>query len=212
MKNKVIFGVFLASVFWFVMFADFTEFTRTVHYNYFWLVMSFATITLTIYTFRNSRGKLAELFEFKWKYVWIGLIHAILLYGLSQLGVWIFTELFDWAAPQIRAIYQTRYQADPRLIAGLLLFLIAPAEEIFWRGFVQNRLMKMFNVRTGTIIAIGLYTFVHIWALNPMLLIAAFVLGLHWSIIYARFKTLTPGIISHAVWDVAIFVLFPVNL
>ena len=44
-----------------------------------------------------------------------------------------------------------------------------------------------------------------------MLLLAAFVLGAHWSYLFWRFKSLVPGLVSHIVWDVAIFVLFPVS-
>lgn len=211
MKNTII-GIIIATAFWFVMFATFTEFTSNIHYNHFWPVMSIATISLTLFTIINTKKNFKALFEFKWKYLWIGIIHAILLYGLSRLGVWIFTELFDWAAPQIRAIYQTRTQAPKIVIAPLLFFLIAPAEEIFWRGYVQKNFMKKYGARIGTAIAIFFYTFVHIWAFNPMLLLAATVLGIHWSLIYTKFRSLVPGIISHAIWDVMIFVIFPVNV
>jgi hypothetical protein len=126
--------------------------------------------------------------------------------------VWLFVQFFDWTIPQIQAIYQTRTQADPMLIATLLLFLIAPAEEIFWRGFIQERLIQKIGIKRGTIIGIVLYSMVHIWALNPMLLLAALVLGIHWSLMYAKYRNLVPGIISHAVWDVLIFVVLPISL
>jgi membrane protease YdiL (CAAX protease family) len=152
------------------------------------------------------------MFKFEWKFVWIGIIHAILLYLLSRFGMWLLVYLFDWAPAQIESIYQTRNQANPYFIGALLFFLIAPAEEIFWRGFVQEKFIQKFGLKQGTWIAIFLYSFVHIWALNPLLLLAALVLGVHWSIMYSKFRTLTPGIISHAVWDCLIFVVFPVVL
>jgi hypothetical protein len=58
---------------------------------------------------------------------------------------------------------------------------------------------------------VALYCLMHICALNPMLLIAALVLGAHWSYLYWRFGSLVPGIASHALWDVTIFVIFPVQ-
>lgn len=210
--KKTYIGIFIAAIFWFLMFATFTDFTANIHYHNFWIVMSIATITLTAYSLINDKSRIKELFEFKWKYVVFGLIHAILLYGLSRLGVWIFSTLFEWTIPQIQAVYQTRQQASPYLISFLLFFLIAPAEEIFWRGFAHHNLIKKFGVKAATVLSILLYTFVHLWAFNPMLLIAAFVLGLHWTLIYNKFRTLLPGIISHAVWDVLIFVIFPVQI
>ena len=209
---KLIIGVVLAAFFWFVMFSISLDFTKLIHYNYFWYAMTFSTITLTIYSLINQRDKLKVLFVFKWKYVWIGIIHAVLLYLLSRFGMWLLVYLFDWAPAQIEAIYQTRNQASPYIVGALLFFLIAPAEEIFWRGFVQQKFIDKYGLKWGTIIAIFLYTFVHIWAFNPLLLLAAMVLGVHWSIMYSKFGTLTPGIISHAVWDCLIFVVFPVSV
>ncbi len=204
-------GLGLAVFFWFVMFSPSFEITSFIHNNYFWQAMAISTIILSIFTLFIERSRLKQIFDFKWKFVLIGVIHAVLLYLLSRFGVWIFSELFDWAVPQIQAIYLTRDQASPLIIASLLVFLIGPAEEIFWRGFIQDRLIKKIGEKQGTILAILLYSFVHIWAFNPMLLVAAFVLGLHWSILYAKYNSIIPGLVSHCLWDVAIFVLLPVT-
>lgn len=130
---------------------------------------------------------------------------------MSRLGVYIFSQVFTGVMPQIESIYQTRSQLSPTIIAPLLFFIIAPAEEIFWRGFVQNKLMEKYGLTKGTVIGIILYSGVHIWALNPMLLLAALVLGVHWSFMYRRFGSIVPGVISHALWDTAIFVVLPVT-
>jgi membrane protease YdiL (CAAX protease family) len=209
--KKLYIGIILAAIFWFFLFAPFTQLSYTIHHQYFWPVMAFATFVLTVFAFNAQRDRLKELFRFEPKHVLIGVAHAIFLYGFSRLGVIIATWMFDWAQPQIEAIYQTRSQLSPFIIAPLLFFWIGPSEEVFWRGFVQNRLMEDLGEWKGTIIAILLYGGVHIWALNPMLLLAAIVLGTHWSIMYKRTKSLWPGIISHALWDTAIFVIFPVT-
>lgn len=210
--KRIIISVLIAAGFWLLMFAQFTELSKLIHYNYFWPAMTTATLLLTALALISEKAHLRTLFAFKWKYVWVGIVHAILLYALSRFGVWIFTELFDWAAPQIRDIYQTRTQASKYIIAPLLFFIIAPAEEIFWRGHLQKRLMDKIGVRQGTTLAIIFYTMVHVWALNPMLLLAAFVLGLHWSVMFTKFRSLIPGIVSHALWDTLIFVIFPINV
>ncbi|MBI3258414.1 MAG: CPBP family intramembrane metalloprotease, partial [Ignavibacteriae bacterium] len=145
------------------------------------------------------------------KFIPIGIGHALILYAMSRLGVYLMTEVFTGVKPQIEAIYQTRSQLSSLIIAPLLFFLIAPAEEIFWRGFVQHRMMAKLGSWRGTILTVTLYASVHIWAMNPMLLLAAAVLGVHWGIVYRRFGSLIPGIISHALWDTAIFVILPVT-
>ncbi len=204
-------GIFVAAFFWFLMFFMGWEFSKTIHNQYFWIMMSIATIILSTFSIIMQKSKLKEIFKFEWKFVYIGVIHAALLYLLSRFGIWLFTQFFTSVRPQIEAIYHTRTEADPLVIGLLLLFLIGPSEEIFWRGYVQDNFMKKFGGKVGTIMAIALYTLVHIWAFNPMLLLAATVLGIHWSIMFYRFKSIVPGIISHALWDFAIFVVFPIT-
>jgi membrane protease YdiL (CAAX protease family) len=108
-------------------------------------------------------------------------------------------------------VYGTRSQASPALIALLLALVIGPAEEIFWRGLMQRKLEGRYGAHAGWILSTMLYAAVHIWALNFMLFMAAVICGIFWGWIYMRYRTLLPGIISHALWDVAIFVLLPVR-
>ncbi|MFN8358505.1 MAG: type II CAAX endopeptidase family protein [Candidatus Kapaibacterium sp.] len=204
-------GISIAACLWFLMFSHFPEIAVIIHTQYFWYAMTFSTVFLSCFSLYTQRRELAKIFAFQWKFVWIGILHAVILYGMSRLGVYIFSHFFDGVMPQIESIYQTRTQLSPAIIAPLLFFLIAPAEEIFWRGFVHHKLMEKYGVTQGTIIGICLYSGVHIWALNPMLLLAALVLGVHWSLMYRRFHSIIPGIISHAIWDTAIFVLLPVT-
>jgi membrane protease YdiL (CAAX protease family) len=211
----LIIGICIAAFFWFMMFSPVPELAHLIHTTYFWYAMTFSTVFLSVYSFvqqkNQQKNKLKELFRFEWKFVAVGISHAVLLYGMSRLGVYLMTEVFVGVRPQIEAIYLTRSQLSPLVIAPLLFFLIAPAEEIFWRGFVQHRLMEKFGSWRGTVVAVLLYAGVHIWARNPMLLLAALVLGVHWGFVYRRFGSLVPGIISHALWDTAIFVLLPVT-
>jgi membrane protease YdiL (CAAX protease family) len=210
--KKLVFGILLAAFCWFMMFSLFPQIAVTIHNNYFWYAMSFSTLILTIYTLYHQKNKLKVLFHFEKKFVYIGIIHGIVLYGISNLGVYIISNFFEFAKPQLNLIYMTRDQASPILIASLLLFVIAPAEEIFWRGFVQDKLGDYVNKKNAMRITILLYMLVHIWALNPMLLLAALVLGVHWGYMYYRFGSLIPGIISHALWDTIIFVILPISL
>ena len=48
-------------------------------------------------------------------------------------------------------------------------------------------------------------------ALNFMLLVAAAICGLFWGLIYQRERSLVPVIISHSLWDLIIFVLYPLS-
>lgn len=114
------------------------------------------------------------------------------------------TEVFgDPIRDYLQQIYSTRSQL-PLWVIGLLLLIIAPAEELVWRGWVQDKV--------GLPIASLIYCLIHLPALNPPLLVAALVLGLHWGILYRRTGSLVPGLISHLSWDVAVFCVFPIRI
>jgi hypothetical protein len=44
-----------------------------------------------------------------------------------------------------------------------------------------------------------------------MLLVAAAVCGFFWGWLYQREQSLIPVIVSHSIWDVLVFILFPLN-
>ncbi len=203
-------GIFIASFLWFIMFAEFIEIGNIIHNTYFWIAMTISASSLAVFSILTQKDTFKSLLKINKKLVLIGLGHAILLYGLSRLGVFIAQNMFEFVVPQIEAIYTTKTQLDSLYIGLLLIFIIGPSEEIFWRGFVQNKLGQVSNPKKALIITTVIYCLVHIWAFNPMLLLAALVLGIHWGLLFYKYKSLVPGIISHAIWDTLIFVLFPV--
>ena len=93
----------------------------------------------------------------------------------------------------------------------LMLFLIGPAEEIYWRGYVQRKLSEKWNPNKGFIVTTLIYALVHAGSMNFMLTMAALVAGLAWGLLYRLFpKYFGAIILSHALWDVAVFIWFPI--
>jgi len=206
-----------AAIFWFILFSPWTA--ALVN---FWGGMAVAAGVLTVSSvwlaFREAPPLLGgtawtrhEAFEFRPAYIWIGLTAAALLYGVFFLGDRISSLLFDFAKPQVAGIYGTKSQASPYVIGALLLLWIGPAEEIFWRGYVQRKLSAQLGEWKGLIVATLVYTLIHIWSFNFMLIMAALICGLFWALMYKHYKSVWPGIISHAVWDVVIFVIWPIS-
>jgi len=203
--KKLWIGLSLAFALWFIMFSPWTA--QKIN---FWAVMFFAGLILTSYVFLQNKGNLARLFNYQSKHIFIGIFSAIVLYFVFYVGKLISFSLFDFSATQVASVYDTRSTAPTWLISILLLFVIGPAEEIFWRGFILEELSKKFNsIPLALIISTILYSIVHIWSCNFMLLVAAFVCGIFWGLIYLRYKSLIPVIISHSLWDFTVFILFP---
>src|SRR3990172_765121 len=193
----------LAGLFWFILFSPWT-FGR---FN-FWAEMVMATGVLAGAALFSGKKDLHSIYRFQRSHLVIGIVSAAVLYLVFLIGDAISTQIFSFAKPEVSSIYRSREQASS-LIIGILLFLwIGPAEEVFWRGFVQQRLSKRFGEIRGYLVSSLIYAGVHIWAFNLMLFLAALICGLFWGALFKRYRSVWPGLISHAVWDAAIFVLF----
>ena len=92
-----------------------------------------------------------------------------------------------------------------------MLLLIGPAEEIFWRGYVQRTLSARWGGNAGFAVATALYALVHAGSCNFMLVMAALVAGMVWGALYRFFpQRFSAIILSHALWDAAVFIWFPI--
>ena len=173
--------------------------------------MTFFSGSLALASLLTAKEKTAQIFEFRQSYIWIGIISAAFLYLIFFIGDIVVKSVFDFAKVEIESIYSTKSQASVIKIGLLLLLVIAPAEEIFWRGFVQRKYSEKWGKWPGFLLAVTVYSLVHVWSFNLMLIGAATVAGLFWGFMYLKYNSIVPGIISHAVWDLFIFVLYPIN-
>ena len=181
------------------------------HLN-FWLTMAAAGVILTSMSLAISgelRGKLKS--TFRWSDILIGIIIGIALWGIFWVGDKVATWMFPFADGEIGSIYSMRDGMNFWTIGLLLTFVVGPAEEIFWRGFVQEECSKRWSPTIGFIITTAIYAFAHVWSMNFMLVAAAAVAGGVWGLIYRYYpQRLWALVISHAVWDVAVFLIFPI--
>jgi len=202
--KKVIIPIIIAVLFWFVMFSPWTK--NLVN---FWITMGFAGSTLVLMSviFGNDFKK---QFSFNIKDIAIGIASAAVLYLVFLLGEYLATQWFDFARGQVDNIYAMKEGESKVFLSLLLLLLVGPAEEIFWRGFVQRLLGEKYGEWSAFFVTTIIYTLVHIWSLNFMLIMAAMVCGAFWGMLYKYNKNLVTLIISHAVWDVSVFILFPI--
>ena len=195
---------FIAACLWLVMFLPVTAAAIP-----FWPAMSISVAILIPSALILNRRQFAEIFNFKLSHLLTGAIAAVLLYLVFFFGREISYYIFPFARDQVGEIYSRKDQANTILIGLLLAFWIGPGEEIFWRGFVQQRMAKRFGHFKAFLLASAIYTAVHIPSLNLLLIGAAFVCGLFWGYMFYRYKSIWPGLISHAIWDVVIFIILP---
>jgi membrane protease YdiL (CAAX protease family) len=177
----------------------------------FWLRLTCSASILAAVGILCSRRELKALFQFKMTHIGIGILSALLLYAIFWVGRTVADSLFSFASEQIASLYATKSQLGEVRIGLLLAFVIGPGEEIYWRGFVQRRLVWRFGAMAGVIGTTAAYALIHVASLNPMLILAAAVCGLYWGCIYQREQNLIPVIVSHSLWDILIFVLLPMT-
>ena len=195
-------SILLAAVFWFLMFFPGLELRLN-----FWAVMTVASLSLTMLAI--CLGGWPRL-RCSWTEVSLGVSIAVVLWGVFWLGDKCSQWLFDFARPQVDLIYGIKGGTEPTVIAGLLLCIIGPGEEIFWRGFIQKHLCQRWSPNVGYILATAAYTLIHVSSLNFMLVMAAMVCGIAWGGLYRMMpQHFTAILLSHALWDAAAFVWFP---
>jgi len=139
----------------------------------------------------------------------LGLASAATLYATFQLGDRFARRFVPGGEAEIRDIYALRTLRPRGEIAARLLAVIAPAEELFWRGLVQVALMRTLGRWPGAAAGAAAYGGVHVVTGNFTLFGAAGVAGAHWAALYAAGMPMGALIVSHAAWDVWIFLLQP---
>jgi uncharacterized protein len=203
--RPVVLGFIISTIFWFVMFSPWTAGLVD-----FWTTMALAWMVPMAWSLFYDRKELRRLYAFQAKWIVIGLAAAAVLYLCFFVGDRISTFLFEFSKSQIASIYSTKSQASPLMI-GAILLLLGPAEEIFWRGFAQRRMQERFGTMRGFLVTTAIYALVHIWAFNLMLLMAALICGLFWGWMYVKYRSIWPGLISHAVWDLLVYLILPIQ-
>jgi hypothetical protein len=192
--------VMLATVLWFVTFY--------LTWTSFWIKISFSAATLAILSLWLQPIRKKDL-KFSLNAVILGLLSAVVLYLIFWIGKMVSNLLFDFAASQIGGIYDKGVGTPIWRIALLLFLITGPAEELYWRGYLQKNLMVRYGQWQGWLLATTIYAGVHIWSFNFMLIGAAGVAGAFWGAMYWRYKNLAPVIISHSIWSTVIFAVFP---
>jgi membrane protease YdiL (CAAX protease family) len=173
-------------------------------------MMTFSGATLTIYSTWAAPGWWKDI-RFDLTNIFLGLLIAAVLWGVFWLGEFFSTLIFDFARPQVDMIYGMKEGENPVVLTLLMLLIIGPAEEIFWRGYIQKHLSQKWNPNIGFIVTTLVYSLVHISKMNFMLIMAAAVAGFIWGLLYRLYPEKFGAIlISHAIWDCAVFIWFPI--
>jgi membrane protease YdiL (CAAX protease family) len=133
------------------------------------------------------------------------------LYLVFGVGDRLARRVMPAGAEDISALYDLRRGQNTWLIATRLAAVIAPAEELFWRGWLQRSLAGHRGRWRAGALAAGAYGAVHVVAGNPTLVGAASVAGAWWSALAALGVDMESLVVSHLLWDIVIFLVAPTS-
>jgi hypothetical protein len=176
-----------------------------------WLAMNIAVVVALGFAVDKGYGRrIREDFRSgPLRKVVIGVVSAIALYAVFAAGRTAALGLFPFASEGIERVYALRSGVPLFRVVLLIAVLIGPGEELFWRGFFQENAGARIGRPAGFILTSLLYTSVHLASGNIMLVLAAAVCGVFWGWLYLRFRSPLLNVVSHTVWDLLVFVIFP---
>ena len=111
----------------------------------------------------------------------------------------------------ISSVYAFAGGTPKAAIAAVLFFPIGPAEELYWRGFIQRNLRGALSPTKALVVTSVVYASIHIVTLNLSLIFVALVGGIVWGWLYNRYMDMFPVLVSHILFDELIFVLFVIG-
>ena len=135
----------------------------------------------------------------------LGILSAVALYLFFFSGYQVAKNIPGFVQT-ISSVYGLRGGISQQEISLLLLFPIGPTEEIYWRGLIQRSLNERLKPNQSLLVTSVLYASIHIPTLNPSLLLVAFIGGLVWGMLYNRYGSVLPSLLSHVIFDEMIFV------
>jgi hypothetical protein len=139
----------------------------------------------------------------------LSLSTALLLYAGTRAFLWTFCGgLGDALCSPLEAMFARFHTRAPfpALVIGLL---VAPAEELFWRGLVQERLALRFGRWPAVALATSIATAAALATGEPLLALATAPTYAAWGALAAWRGTLLPSILSHAAWSVLVASVAP---
>ena len=173
----------------------------------FWIKIGLSVLAVFLYSLYWQKPKISFRLS---SLVW-GILSAAALYFLFFVGNALAPYFLSGSQGQVGGIYSLGEGTHKIIVFLLLFFVTGPGEEIFWRGFLQDQMMRRQGNFLGYFITTLLYAGVHIFSGNLVLILAAFVAGAFWGALYLWKRDLLLQIISHSFWSAFIFAVFPIH-
>jgi hypothetical protein len=170
--------------------------------RHFWTRAALAGAAIAIYTVAVEGHVIGHLLTRpRWELdLAVGVGSGLALYVVFWIGEQLLVIILPSLAAEVGDLYAVRGETRPAYVP-LILLIAAPAEELFFRGLVQQR--------AGVAVALVVYGAVHLWERKVILVLAAVAAGAYWGALLNLTGGLVAPIVSHLVWAMLIIVWRP---
>jgi CAAX protease family protein len=100
--------------------------------------------------------------------------------------------------------------SNPLYLQVLVLVFDAFGYESYFRGILQTKLSGRVGMAAPLATA-AIDAGIHVISMNPLWVASTFIVDTFWGLGYRYTKDLSGNVLSHFVWDILIFVLFPIH-
>ncbi|MDP4086107.1 MAG: type II CAAX endopeptidase family protein [Bacillota bacterium] len=190
-----------------ILFAHLLMYFSFNNMTIFWYIFAGSILLLIMYTM--SQEKVDDEVPF-FSYFSLGILSGIILYVIF----WLFNKGINFFnLPFSQNIYQLYHNYAPSLFWEYLalIFVAAPGEELFWRGYIQKQLLKNFQPTSAIILGALLYASAQIYSGQFILVFATFICGIVWGSLYHWKKSMPVVIVSHILFDILLFIFLPLR-
>jgi len=139
----------------------------------------------------------------------MGVLSGLALYALFSAGALVVQPTPLW--PGVQDVVDLTRTTAPGLVAVLVIvFGTSPSEEVLWRGAVFARLTRRYGAgwRPVALTSVCYALFVGLSG-SLVLALAALVCGTVWARQRQVTGSLVPGLVSHALWSLLMFLYVP---
>lgn len=131
-----------------------------------------------------------------------------------SIATWVLYPISAELVPAIQAevpkLYALLRQPPGPVWAFPVLVLVVAAEELVWRGLAIDVLGKTGKTLRPVLLSSLIYMLPQVAFRSPLLVLVAFLCGTVWGLLRVRTGGLAAPLVAHLVWDILVFVLFPV--
>lgn len=145
-----------------------------------------------------------------WHYLLFGIGYGTIAYGFVRFGYWL-APFIDSSLPKEITKFINVYGPTNIGHFMLLIFVIALGEELFWRGYIQQKLKHYISPFAAVIVTALLFA-LSISASDFMLgAFAAFIISLLFGFLYEWRKSMPLIIVAHVVFILLLFLVLPLS-